>query len=758
MGEKSIRRTSPAALASPELLSAIVDTTGALIVALDRQGRIVLFNRACERLTGYRFEEVEGTYVWDRLLVAEEIDSVKAVFTDLRAGKFPNEHENYWLTKDGRRRWVHWNNTALVGGDGLVECVLGTGIDITERRQAEEAARQLAVMVESAADAIFSVALDGTILTWNRGAERMYGYAPQEAVGRPISLIFPDGLDDTVEVVERVKRGERVERFEVPRVCKDGRTIYVSLTMAPMRNASGEVIATSRTARDVTADKEMRAALEEAHQRSAAILDTAVDGIITIDEQGCIQSANKAAERIFGYPESEIIGKNVSVLMPPPYGAKHDDYLRRYLQTGEKRIIGIGREVSGRRKDGTVFPVDLAVGEIHVRGRRLFTGVLRDITQRKRTQSALMESERKFRSLIETAGSAIVVLAPNHRVLEWNDEAERIYGYKRDEILGKDYFAHFLPPEVRDAVATDIEEVLRGKRTMGFENAIVSRDGRRHDMLWNVSRVVDAEGRPTGVMAIGQDVTERKRLEQEAQRRLHELAHVSRSQSISEVASGLAHEINQPLTAIISYAEACRLILGRDEVDAELLRRSLVDIVKQGERASEIINRLRDFVRRDQIAREPVDLNALVRGALELLRHELAVHGVQVQLALEERLRPVRASRVQIEQVLFNLVRNAIDAMSASAVRELEIHTAMMRGENPALAVAVSDTGEGLAPDTLESLFDPFFSTKPGGMGLGLSISRSIVEAHGGRIWAVAREDGGTTFRFTLPFEEAPAR
>lgn len=637
MRKKSIPRVTPSALVSPELVSALIDTTSGLIVVLDREGRIVLFNRACEHLTGYRFEEVEGTYVWDRLLVPKEIDAVKDIFEDLRAGKFPNEHENFLLTKDGRRRWIHWSNTALLAKDGSVRYVIGTGVDLSARRQAEQERDELA-------------------------------------------------------------------------------------------------------------------------ERSKAILDTAIDGIVTIDERGIIESFNRAAERIFGYAAAEVIGKNVSVLMPPPEHAQHEDYLRRYLQTGERRVIGIGREVSGRRKDGTVFPLDLAVGEIRVRGRRLFTGILREITQRKRAQSALTESERKFRSLIETAGSAIVVLAPDHRVLEWNDEAERIYGYKRDEILGKDYFEHFLPPEVRDAVAADIEEVLRGKKTIGFENPILSRNGRRHDMVWNVSRVVDAEGRPTGIMAIGQDITERKRLEQEAQRRLQELAHVSRAQSISEVASGLAHEINQPLTAIVSYAEACRLILGRDEVDAELLRRSLADIVKQGERASEIINRLREFVRRDRIEREPVDLNALVRGALELLRHELAVHGVQVQLALEERLLSVRASRVQIEQVLFNLVRNAIDAMDASAVRELEIHTAMMRGEQPALAVAVSDTGEGLPPDALESLFDPFFSTKPGGMGLGLSISRSIVEAHGGRIWAVAREGGGTTFRFTLPFEEAGGR
>ena len=367
--------------------------------------------------------------------------------------------------------------------------------------------------------------------------------------------------------------------------------------------------------------------LEESAAKTRAILDTVVDGIITIDERGMVESLNQAAERIFGFSASEVIGNNVNMLMPSPYREEHDDYLRHYRATGEKRIIGIGREVTGRRKDGSTFPMDLAVGEVQLSGKRLFTAAVRD-------------------------------------------------------------------------------------------------------------------------------VTDRKRAEKEAKRRLDELAHVGRVASMGEMASGLAHEINQPLTAIASYAEACLLMLKSKAGNTDLLRNSLEEISGQAQRAGAIVRRLRQFVKQAETERSRVDINSVVRSVLELLEHDISAHRIRLQLELDEQLPEVEIDKIQIDQVLVNLVLNAVDAMDSTeqADRELSIQTAKTSSEE-ALEVAVSDTGSGLTPEAADHLFDAFFTTKPGGMGLGLVISRSIIQAHRGRLWATPNGDTGATFRFTLPID-----
>jgi two-component system sensor kinase FixL len=251
-------------------------------------------------------------------------------------------------------------------------------------------------------------------------------------------------------------------------------------------------------------------------------------------------------------------------------------------------------------------------------------------------------------------------------------------------------------------------------------------------------------------------VTARKEAEQEAKRHREELAHVSRVASIGEMASGLAHEINQPLTAIVSYADACRLMLESGREKKEVLLSSLEEISRQGERAGDIIHRLREFVTRGKLERHPVNVNARVHDVLDMLGYELRSHEIDVQLKLAESLPLVEGDKVQIEQVIFNLVRNAIEAMEARepGSRRLTIGTASVQAPEPVIEMYVRDTGEGVSPEASERLFDAFYSTKRNGMGLGLSITRTIVNAHGGRIWASAEKNGGTILRFTLPLSD----
>jgi len=369
------------------------------------------------------------------------------------------------------------------------------------------------------------------------------------------------------------------------------------------------------------------AALAEALERHRAILDTAVDGIITIDDRGIIESFNHAAERMFGYAADEVIGHNIRLLMPQPYRRDHDQYIENYLSTGQARIIGIGREVEGLRKDGTVFPMDLAVGAVHLPERLLFTGITRDISDRK---------------------------------------------------------------------------------------------------------AVEAEGR----------------------RRLNDLAHTSRLTALGEMATGLAHEVNQPLTAIISHASACLRMLGSGHADEALMRESLQQIARQGERAGEVIKRLRGFVRKGEMAFREDDLNTVVRDVLWLVGHEIKAAQIEVDLQLEDNLPAAQMDRVQIEQVVFNLVRNAIEAMAQTpaAQRRLTLYTSSAQWrEAPAIRFCVQDSGPGFGGLDPARLFDAYFTTKPDGLGQGLSICRSIIETHDGHIAAEVSDSGSARLQFVLP-------
>jgi two-component system, LuxR family, sensor kinase FixL len=256
----------------------------------------------------------------------------------------------------------------------------------------DSAADILAAIVESSDDAIIAKDLEGTVLAWNGGAERMYGYTAAEIIGRPISLLIPpDQPDELIEITARLARGERVEHYETVRVTKDGRRLDVSLSISPVRDAGGKVVGASTIARDITARNQDIRRLRESEARLRSIVDAAVDGIIVIDAHGTVEAFNPGAERLFGYQAAEVVGRSINLLMPSPYREEHDGYIDRYMKTGQARIIGIGREVSALRKDGSSFPVHLSVGEMSLHGERKFSGILHDLSSRVQMEDRLRE-------------------------------------------------------------------------------------------------------------------------------------------------------------------------------------------------------------------------------------------------------------------------------------------------------------------------------------------------------------------------------
>jgi two-component system sensor kinase FixL len=519
-------------------------------------------------------------------------------------------------------RWLRIRGKASDGLGGPIE-VLGVVIPRGVRTPTETMKSRLAAIVASSDDAIIGKTLDGVMTDWNAGAEAIFGYTAAEAVGQPLALLLPPGQEDEMTLMlARIKAGERIEHYETRRRRKDGAIIDVSMTVSPVWDDAGRLVGASKVARDVTEAR--RAQLEltarEAHLR--AVLDSIPDAMIVIDHRGIIQSFSTTAERLFGYTEAEAVGWNVSVLMPSPYREQHDTYLARYFATGEKKVIGRGRVVVGLRKDGSTFPMELAVGEVVSGGDRAFTGFVRDLTERQATQQRMQDMQA-------------------------------------------------------------------------------------------------------------------------------ELIHMSRFTAMGEMASTLAHELNQPLTAVASYLNGCRRLLDGSESVHNLMLRDAIDrAADQALRAGQIIRRLRQFVARGESERNVESLPKLVEEASALALVGIKETGVRVSFALDPRVEFVMADKVQIQQVVLNLIRNAIEAMQDVEQRELRIATAAQ--QNEMVEISVSDSGPGIAPEVASQLFHPFVTTKPQGMGVGLSISRTIIEAHGGRLWADPNPDGGTIFRLTL--------
>ena len=482
-----------------------------------------------------------------------------------------------------------------------------------------------------------------------------------------------------------------------------------------------------------------------------AIVDTAVDSIVVIDRTGTIRSVNHATEGLFGYAAEELIGRNVKILMPEPYAGQHDTYLANYLRTGNKKIIGIGREVVGRREDGSVFTMDLSVGEARDGDEPIFVGIIRDITDRKAAELAQRESELRLRSIIDTVPDAIVVIDAQGTIQSFSPAAERLFGYHSVEVIGRNVNI-LMPAPYREAHDDYLGRYLRTgeRRIIGIGRVVVGlrNSGETFPIELQVGEFAFMGSRFfTGFV---RDLTKRQEAERRIQDLQSELLHASRLSVMGQMASTMAHELNQPLTAVTNYLEAGRQLLATGAGGSERLGEIMEKAVAQAQRAGEVIRQLRQFVSKGETERRIESLNQLVEEALALALVGARQRGVRTSLELDDALPQVLVDHVQIQQVVLNLVRNAVEAMEEMEVRELVVATRTVSDQKMA-EVIVADSGPGIAPELADRLFQPFVTTKKTGMGLGLSICREIVEAHHGRLTTTPGSPRGTVFRMTLP-------
>ena len=486
-------------------------------------------------------------------------------------------------------------------------------------------AEDLALFVESATDrAVFLTDSEGRVTTWLKGAEILIGWTPEEVAGQSVDRLYPAGdLAAGQPALERAAAADNgPQRSEGWRLRKDGSEFAVEATIIALRNPEGGLRGFGMSVIDITPRKAAEQALAHSELHVRSILATVPSAMVVIDELGTMLSFSAAAEKLFGWTEAEVIGRNVKMLMPNPDHDRHDQYLSRYRSTGERRIIGSGRIIVALRRDGTQFPMELSVGEASSDGRRIFTGFIRDLSEEQRAEFKLKELQS-------------------------------------------------------------------------------------------------------------------------------ELIHVARVSAMGTMASTLAHELNQPLTAIANYTHAAYDLLERGgDPPIELLKEAVSEAAKEALRAGHIVRRLRDFVARGEVEQRVENLPDMIDEAARLALMGARERSVRTIFDIDPAILRVVADRVQIQQVIVNLLRNAVEAIGERELREITVSTA--RDPQGMVRITVADTGSGIDPDVQEQLFEAFASTKEQGMGLGLSICRTIVEAHGGRIWAEPRAGGGTVFQFTI--------
>jgi PAS domain S-box-containing protein len=471
-------------------------------------------------------------------------------------------------------------------------------------------------------------------------------------------------------------------------------------------------------------------------ERLRSIIDSAVDGIIVIDHRGHIESFNPAAERLFGYPRSEVVGRNVSMLMPSPYHEEHDEYLRRYLTTGEAKIIGIGREVTGRRRDGSVFPLHLSVGEMTIGGERKFTGILHDLSDRVALEHRLRASEARWRSIIHSAVDGIVVIDVHGRVEAFNPAAERLFGYSEKDLLGQNVNVLMPSPYHEEHDSYVARYVATGRAKIigtGREVTGRRRDGTTFPLHLSVGELrVEGERKFTGIL---HDLTGRVRLEE----RLREAATLAK---VGEMAAVIAHEVKNPLAGIRGAMQVIGGRLPADSRDAAVL----VDIVRRIDALDGLMKDLLVFARPPHPRRASVDVVPLVTMTADLMCQDPSLKNVQVDV--EGSAPPVLADAEMLKIVFHNLLINSAHAMQGQG--RIDVAIAAI---DSTCQISFSDTGPGIPEEIRDKIFTAFFTTKSRGSGLGLATAKRLVEAHQGEIEVESPRTGGTRVTIRLPIQ-----
>lgn len=511
----------------------------------------------------------------------------------------------------------------------------------------------------------------------------------------------------------------------------------------PYRTPDAQIAGIIGCASDITELKQAEEALRKSEEWHRTILQTAMDGYWMADINGRLLDVNETYARMTGYSIPELLAMSISDLEISETPLDTAVHIQKVMAQGEDRF-----ETRHRRKNGSIVPIEVSVQYRPTDGGHL-VAFLRDITERQRIENALRESEEKFRTIFDRASDGILIAdVITKKFLQGNATLCSMLGYTKEEIVNLTIYDIHPLQDVSHAL-DEFEKQINAEKVLAKNLPVLRKDG--SVFFSDVASALIAIGGRHYLVGIFHDITERKQAEQALRRQREELSHVSRMATVGEFAASIAHEIHQPLTAILNNAQAVLRFLSAQTPAMDEVLEAMQDIINDNRRAGEVIRHLRLFLKREDPDRKSLDINGIIGEVLTILHGELLDRSVNVTLEMTPDLPHVQGSRVELQQVLMNLILNGCDAMMDIDSKQRRICIRTSFDELNSITIAVQDSGAGLDTKVIDRVFEHFYTTKREGLGIGLPISRSIIAAHGGKIWAANNPDSGATFYFTLP-------
>jgi PAS domain S-box-containing protein len=705
-----------------------------------------------QQILGYPAEQwLTESDFWKKHIHPEDLDRAVECRQEAAAERRSYDAEYRMMAAGGKVVWMRDLATVVVE-DGVATRLRGVMVDVTRRKDYERKLSGSAKLLDLTHDAIFVRDAESRITYWNRGAEELYGWPADQAIGKVthelLKTFFPEPLEHIEEKLTRAGRWEG----ELVHTKRFGTPVIVASRWSLQRDEDGRPTSVLETNNDITEQKRVEQARQEIEEQWRAAFESNPTMYFIVDANGTTVSVNAFGAKQLGFTPDELIGQPVLNLFYEQDRAAvqalaNEAFSRRLGQT-------MRWEARKVRKDGTILWVRETANAILLKKRPVMLVVCEDITEQKRAEEALKQSESNLaeaQRLTHTGSFVWDVKSGTASYL--SDEWYRIYDFAPESGRAWHERLERYHPEDRGKWQSEVDRAIRQKSDYEVEYRIVLPDGTVKHLHAIGHPVLDAYGDVVQFMGSVTDITERKRAEQERER-LHELeadlAHMNRVTTMGELTASLAHEINQPIAAAVTNANTCIRWLAGENPNIEEARETAGRIVKDANRAAAIISRIRLLFKKGPPQHELVDINDVIQEIVALLRNEATRYCVSIRAELGAGLPSLLGDRVQLQQVVMNLMINSIEAMKNSLSNKRELTVTSQLDTNHRLLVSVADTGMGL-PANSDQIFDAFFTTKHDGTGMGLAISRSIIESHGGRLWASPNPNEGATFYFTVP-------